>query len=131
MDLLAEIPVPKDFLDETDNEDDIESQERSIAFQDLSNLQNMLCTLKQQSDDWEARHAKHLAQLSQEVIGNLGFQEEFLTQLQQQKEREEKMLSQIEQKIAEQRAHHIGEEKATPKLARYSKRESGRGNGTR
>ncbi|RAO64320.1 uncharacterized protein BHQ10_000332 [Talaromyces amestolkiae] len=106
MDLLAEIPVPKDFLDEADNEDDIDSQERSIASQDLSNLQNMLHTLKRQSEDREARHAKHLAQFSREVIGNLGRQEDFLTQLQQQKEREEEVLSQIEENIVERKARH-------------------------
>lgn len=47
MDLLVRIPVPKDFLDEADNEVDFELQQRSIASQDLSNLQNMLHTLDQ------------------------------------------------------------------------------------
>lgn len=76
MDLLARIwAVPRDFPWESDNEVDIESQERSIASQDLSYLQNMIHTLEQQSEDREARHAKHLAQFSQEVIGNLGRQE--------------------------------------------------------
>lgn len=107
MDLLARIwAVPKDFPWESDHEVDIESQERSIASQDLSSLQNMIHTLERQSEDREARHAKHLAQFSQEVIGNLGRQEEFLLQLQQQKAREEEVLNQIEQKIAERKARH-------------------------
>jgi hypothetical protein len=106
MDLLARIPVPRDFPDEYDNEVDIESQEQSIASQDLSYLQNMIHTLEQQSKDREARHAKYFAQFNQEMIGNVGRQEDFLVQIQQQKTREEEVLAQIEQKIAERKARH-------------------------
>lgn len=106
MDLLARIPVHREFPDEYDNELDIESQEQSIASQDLSYLQNMIHTLEQQSKDRETRHAKYLAQFNQEMIGNVGRQDYFLVQIQHQKAREEEVLAQIEQKIAERKARH-------------------------
>lgn len=48
MDLLARIRVPRDLPDDSDNEVDIESQERCIASQNLSELQNMIHTLERQ-----------------------------------------------------------------------------------